>query len=168
MVIWSWKSFLCSSSLYSCHLFLIASIFLFVCFLFPVLYYACLCVKCSLGISSSLEKISGLSHSNVFFYFFFFHCPLKKTLLSLLAILWNCAYRWVCVSFSPLPFTSLFSATCKASTDNHFAFLQFFFLQIVLVTISCTMLWTSAFSSLGILSIRSSPLNLFVTSIVSS
>ena len=47
---------------------------------------------------------------------------LKKA-LSLLAILWNSAFKWVCLSFSPLPFTSLlFTAICKASSDNHFAF----------------------------------------------
>ena len=34
------------------------------------------------------------------------------------------SYRWVYISFSPLPFTSLLSsAICKASSDNHFAFL---------------------------------------------
>ena len=165
MVIWSWRPFLFSSSVYSCHLLISSAFFFF----FLVLYYAHLCVKCSFGISSSLEEISGPNHSNVLFYFFFFHCTLKKALLSLLAILWNCAFRWVYLSFSPLPFTSLlFSAICKASSDNHFALLQFFFLKIVLVTISCTMLWTSAFSFLGILSIRSNPLNLFVTSTVSS
>ena len=114
MVIWSWRPFLCSSSVYSCHL-LISSAFFFL-----VLYYAHLCVKCSFGISSSLEEISGLNNSNVFFYFFFclfFHCTLKKALLSLLAILWNCAFRWVYLSFSPLPFTSLLFS------DNHLAFL---------------------------------------------
>ena len=38
-------------------------------------------------------------------------------------------------SFSPLAFTSLlFSAICKASSDNHFAFLHFFFLGIVMIT----------------------------------
>ena len=37
--------------------------------------------------------------------------------------------------FSPLPFTSLlFSAICKASSDNHFAFLHFFFLKMVFIT----------------------------------
>ena len=36
-------------------------------------------------------------------------------------------------SFSPLPFTSLlFSDICKASSDNHFAFFHFFFLEMVL------------------------------------
>ena len=49
--------------------------------------------------------------------------------LLLFAILWNSAFRWIYLSFSPLPFTSLlFSAICKASSDNHFAFLHFFFL----------------------------------------
>ena len=43
--------------------------------------------------------------------------------LSLLVTLWNSAFRWVYLFFSPLPFTSLlFSAICKASSDNHFAF----------------------------------------------
>ena len=45
------------------------------------------------------------------------------------------------ISFlSPLAFTSLlFTAICKASSDNHFAFLHFFFLGIVSITASCTM-----------------------------
>ena len=48
---------------------------------------------------------------------------LKKTFLSLLAILWQPACRWVYLSFSPLPLASLlFSAVCKASSDSPFAF----------------------------------------------
>ena len=44
------------------------------------------------------------------------------------------------------PFTSvLFSAICKASSDNHFAFLHFFFFGMVLVTTSCTMFLYSSF-----------------------
>ena len=39
--------------------------------------------------------------------------------LSLLAILWNHAFRWVYLSFSSLPLASLlFSAICKASSDS--------------------------------------------------
>ena len=39
-------------------------------------------------------------------------------------ILWNSAFRWIYFSFSPLPFISLlFSAICKTSSDNNFAFL---------------------------------------------
>ena len=52
---------------------------------------------------------------------------LRKAFLSLLAILWNSAYRCLYLSFSPLLFTSLlFTAICKASPDSHFAFLHFF------------------------------------------
>ena len=42
------------------------------------------------------------------------HWLLRKAFLSLLAILWKSACRWVYLSFPPLPFTSLlFSAICK-------------------------------------------------------
>ena len=57
-------------------------------------------------------------------------------------------------------------AICKASSDSHFAFLHFFFLGMILITASYTMPWTSIHSSSGTLSIRSNPLNLFVTSTV--
>ena len=58
------------------------------------------------------------------------------------------------ISFlSPLPFTSLlFSAICKASSDNHFTFLHLFFLAMDLITASCTMSWISVHSSSGTLS----------------
>ena len=47
--------------------------------------------------------------------------------------------RWVYLSLSPLLLASLlFSAICKASPDNHFAFLHFFFLGMVLVTAAYT------------------------------
>jgi len=52
---------------------------------------------------------------------------LRKSFLSLLAILWNSAFKCVYLSFSPLPLASLlFSAIYKASSDNHFAFLHSF------------------------------------------
>ena len=90
--------------------------------------FAHLCMKCSLGISNFLEEISSLSHSIVFFYFFL-HWWLRKVLLSILAVLWNSAFKWVYLSFSPLPLAFLlFSAICKTSSDNNFAFLHFFFL----------------------------------------
>jgi len=61
-------------------------------------------------------------------------------------------FRWVYLSYSPLPFTSLlFSAICEASSDSHFAFLHFFFLGMVLNTASCTMLRISIHSSSGTL-----------------
>ena len=119
------------------------------------------CMKCPLGISDFLEEISSLSQSTLFLYFL--HWSLRKAFISLLAILWNAAFKWVYLSFSPLPLASLvFSAICKASSYNHFDFLHFFFLGMVLIPASCTMLWTSIHTSSGTLSIRSNLLNLFV------
>ena len=66
------------------------------------------------------------------------HCSLKRAFLSLFAILWNSALRWVYLSFSLLAFTSLFSAICEASSVNYFAFLYFFFFGMVLITTSCS------------------------------
>ena len=61
------------------------------------------------------------------------HSSLRKAVLSLLAILWNSALRWVYLSFYPLPLTSLLcSANFQVSPDNHFAFLHFFFNGILL------------------------------------
>ena len=71
----SWRSFLYSFSVYSCHHFLISSV--------SVLYCAHICMKCSLDICNFLE-ISSLSHSILFFYFFL-HWSLRKGFLSLLA-----------------------------------------------------------------------------------
>ena len=46
-------------------------------------------------------------------------------------------------SFPPLLFASLlFTAVCMVSSDSHFAFSHFFFLGMVLITASCTMLQT--------------------------
>ena len=109
-------------------------------------------MSCSLGMSSFLEEISSLSHSVVFLCL---HWSLKKAFLSLLAILWNSAFRCLYLSFSPLVFTSfLFTAICKASPDSHFAFLHFFSMGMNLIPDSCTMSWTSSLSSSGTLSIR--------------
>ena len=52
---------------------------------------------------------------------------------------------------------SSFSAICKASSDNNFAFLHFFFLGMVLIRVSYTMSGTSIHSSSGTLAIRLSP-----------
>ena len=82
-------------------------------------------MKCSLSISNFLEEISSLSHYVFFLYFF---ALIAEAFLSLLAILWNSAFKWEYLSFSPLPFASLrFTAICKASSDNHFVFFAFLF-----------------------------------------
>jgi len=137
----SWRSFLHSSSVYSCHLFLLSSAsvrsipFLF--FIEPMFVW-----------NVPLVSLIFLRRSVVFPILLFssisLHWLLRKAFLSLLAILWNSAFKWVYLSFSPLCFTSfLFAAICKASSDSHFAFLHFFFSGIVLIPASCTMSWTS-------------------------
>ena len=76
-------------------------------------------MKFSLGISNFLEEISSLPHSVVFLYFF--SLITEEGFLSLLAILWKSAFRWVYLSFSPLLVASLlFMAISKASSDSHF------------------------------------------------
>ena len=62
-------------------------------------------MKSSLGISNFLEEIFSLSHSLVFLISL--HWTLRKAFLSLLDSLWNSAFKWVYLSFSPLHFTSL-------------------------------------------------------------
>ena len=126
-------------------------------------------MKCSLDISNFLEELSSLFHSIVpptpSPFFLLFHI---RRLFSPY-FLWNSAFRWVYLSFSPLPFASFpFLAISKASSDNNFAFLHFFFLGMVLITTSYTMLQTPGHTVSGILSIRHDPFNLFVTSTVQS
>ena len=118
--------------------------------------------ECFLGISTFLEEISSLSHSIVFLYFF--ALITEEGFLISPCYSWTSAFKWVYLSFSPLLFAShLFTAICKASSDSHFAFFNFFFLGMVLFPVSCTMSWTSIHSSSGTLFFRSSPLNLFLT-----
>ena len=145
----SLKSVLYSSSVYSSQLFLISSASVrsrvFLSFIVPIFAW-----------NVPLISLICLKRSPVFPILLFpsisLHWSLRKAFLSLLAILWNSAFRWIYLS-SSLSFTSLhFSTICKASSDNHFAFLHFFFLGMILITPSCTMLQTSIPSSSGTLS----------------
>ena len=119
-------------------------------------------MKCSLGISNFLEEISSLFHSVVFLYFFALTAE-EGFLISSCYSLELCIQMLISFLFASL----LFTAICKASSDSHFAFLHFFSMGMVLIPVSCTVSQTSVHSSLGTLSIRSSPLNLFLTSTVS-
>ena len=112
--------FLYSSSVFSCHLVLMSSAsvrsipFLF--FIVPIFAW-----------NIPLVSLIFLKRSLVFpmqlFYSISLHWSLRKA-LSLLAVLWNSAFKWIYIFFSPLPFISLlFSAICKASSDKLFAFL---------------------------------------------
>ena len=150
MVIWIMKIFFCSVLL--C---ILATSSLYLLLLLGP-YHFCpfsvhLCMDCSIGISDLLEEISSLSHSIVFLYVFALIA--EKAFLSLLAVLWNSAYKWVYLSFSPLLFASLlFTAICKASSDSHLSFLHFFVLGMFLIPVSYIMSRTSIHSSSGTLS----------------
>ena len=152
--------FLCSCSVYSWSLFLISSASVrsipLVSFIEPIFAWNVPLVSLIF-----LRKFPILLFSSICL-----HWSLRKAFLSLLAILWNSAFKWEYLSLSPLLSPSLlFTAIYKTSSDNHFAFLHFFSMVMVLIPVSCT-LWTSVHSSSDTLSIRSSPLNLFLTSTV--
>ena len=132
-----WTSFLYNSSVYFCHLFLISSASVrsipFLSFIVPTFAWNVPLVSL-IFLKRSLDfPILLLSSISL-------HWSLREAFLSLLAILWNSAFRRVYLSLSPLPLASLlFSDICKASSDSHFAFLHFFSLGMVLTTASCTM-----------------------------
>jgi len=156
-----WRSFL-YSSVHSCHL-LISSASIsslpFLCFIEPIFAW-------NVRLVSLIFLKRSLVCPILLFSSISLHWSMRKAFLSFLAILWNSAFKWVYLYFSPLPFASLlFPALCKVSSDNHFAFLLFFFLRMILITASCTISWTSVHSSSNTL-VRSSPLNLFLTSTV--
>ena len=120
-------------------------------------YHFCPLLSPTLHKNVPLVSLIFLKRSLVFPILLFssisLHWSLRKVVLSLLAILWNFAFKWVYLSFSPLPVASLlFSATCKVASDNHCAFFHFFFLGIVLITASYIISWTSIHSSSGTLS----------------
>ena len=114
------------SSVYSCHLFLISSASVrslpFLSFIEPVFAW-------NVHLVSPIFMKRSLVFPNLLFSSISLHWSLRKALLSLLAILWNSAFKWVYLSFSPLLFTSLlFTAICKTSLDSYFAFFTFPFL----------------------------------------
>ena len=98
-------------------------------------------MKHSLDLSNFLEKISSLSHSVVFLYFFVLFIS-EDFLISPCYILeLNSAIQF-CIFFPfflALYFCS-FLSYLQASSDNDFAFLHSFFFGMLLVTASCTML----------------------------
>ena len=110
----SWRSFLYSSSVYSCHLFLVSSLSVrsipFLSFIEPIFAWNVPLVSLIFLKRSLVFPISLFSSISL-------HWSLRKAFLSLLAILWNSAFKWVYLSFSPLLLVSLlFSAICKASS----------------------------------------------------
>ena len=114
MIIWAMKIILYSSSVYSCHLFLISSASVrslpFLSFIEPIFAW-------------NVTLVSLIFCKR--FYSFPFCCfPLLlcidhwRGLSCLSLLLLNSAFRWEYLSFSPLLFTSLlFTAICKASSE---------------------------------------------------
>ena len=75
------------------------------------------------------------------------NCSLRRAFLSLLAILWNSAFRWVYLSFSPLPSLVFFSQLFTGPPQTAVLPFCMFFLGMVLITTFCTVLWTSSISA---------------------
>ena len=100
-----------------------------------------LCMKCSLGISRFFEEIFSLYYSIVSFYFF--------ALINEAGFLLSPCYSLeLCIEMDIsflllLCLSLLFSAIFKKSSDNHFAFLHFFFWGDGLTTTFCIMPQTS-------------------------
>ena len=115
-----WRSFLYSSSVYSCHLFLRSSASVrslpFLSFIEPIFVW-------NVPLASLIFLKRPLAFPILLFSSISLHWSLRKAFLSLLAILWNSAFKWEHLSFSPLFFAScLFTAICKASSDSHLLF----------------------------------------------
>ena len=93
----SWRSFLCSSSVYSCHLFLISSASVrsipFLSFIEPIFAWNILLVSLIFLNKSQVFPILLFSSISL-------HLSLRKAFLSLLAVLWNSAFKWVYLLFS--------------------------------------------------------------------
>ena len=121
--------FLYSSSVYSCHLFLISSASVryipFLSSIVPIF-------ACNGPLVSLIFLKRSLVSSILLFSSISLHWSLRKAFFSLLAILWNSAFRWVYPSFSPLPLASLGnysqpSANLLHSQDT--LFINLFWLQ---------------------------------------
>ena len=82
-------------------------------------------MKYSLGISNFLEEISSFSHSIVFLYFFALITE-EGFLISPCYSLKLFTQMGISFLFSFALGSLLFSALCKVSSENHFAFLNFF------------------------------------------
>ena len=118
----SWRSLFYSSSVYSCHLLLISSASVrsiqFLSFIQPIFAW-------TLPFVSLIFLKRSLVFPILLFSSISLHWSLRKAFLSLTAIRWNSAFKWVDFSFSPLLFTSLlFTIICKASSNSPFALLH--------------------------------------------
>ena len=132
--------------MYCCYLFLISSASVrsipFLSFYCPIFF----------AWNVPLVFLTFLKRSLVFPMLLFSSISLHWSLSYLFLLFFGTPHSNGCMFPFLLCFSLLFSAICKASSDNHFAFLHFFFLGMVLIPASCTMSWTSIHSSSGTLS----------------
>ena len=150
MIIWVMKVFFVSSSVYSCHLFLISSASVrsipFLSFIVTIFAW-----------NIPLVSLIFLKRPLVFPFYCFplFLCTDHWGRLSYLSLLFFGTLHsdgYIFPFLLCLLLLFLFIALCKASSDNQFAFLHFFFLGMVLIPASCTVSRTSIHSSSGTLS----------------
>ena len=151
--------FFYSSSVYSCHLFLISSTSVrslwFLSFIGPIP-----------TLLSPIVLKRSLVLPILLFSFISLHFSFKKA-LSLLAFLRNSVFNWGYLSLSSLRFCfSSFLSYLWIHLRQALYFLTFLSFGMVLFTASCTMIIDSVHSFLGTLSTRYNPLNIFVTSTV--
>ena len=91
-------------------------------------------------------------HDLIVFLYLFAVITEEGFLISPCSSLEICVHLGMSSPFS-FPFISLlFSTICKASSNNYFASLLFFFLGMILISTYCSMLWSSIHSSSGTLS----------------
>ena len=102
----SWRSFFYSSSVYPCHVFLIFSASVRS---IPFLSFIVLIIAWNVPLVSLIFLKIALVFPILLFSSISLHWTLRKAFLSLLAVLWNSAFKWVCLFFSLLPFASLLS-----------------------------------------------------------
>ena len=106
MIIWVMKIFLLHSSVYSWFLFLISSASVrslpFLSFIEPIFAW-------NIPFLSLIFLKTSLVYLILLFSSISLHCSLSKAFLSLLAILWNSAFKWVYLFFSPLPLPLFFT-----------------------------------------------------------
>ena len=93
----SWRSFLYSSSVYSCHLFLIPSASLGPYYFCPLL---CPSLQWNVPLVSLIFLKRSLVSPILLFSSFSLYCSLKKAFFSFLAVLWESLQLGICFPFS--------------------------------------------------------------------
>ena len=157
----SLRPFLYSSSVYYCHLSLIYSAYVRS---LQLLSFTMLILAWKVLLVSPIFLKKFLVFLILLFSSISLHCLRRPFYLSLLFLGFSIQLGISFLSLLPFAFL-LFSAICYTSSDHHFALMDFFFFGMVLVTVLCTILWTSIHSSSGTLFNSSNTLNLLPSTV---